>query len=62
VIEAAGGVGVPLTRRLRADGIEVIDVPAILGSRSPAMSGATPPSFSATCASDKPSPITAITA
>jgi len=29
-IEGAAGVGAPLTRRLRADGIEVIDVPAKL--------------------------------
>jgi transposase len=32
-IEGAGGVGAPLTRRLRADGIEVIDVPAKLATR-----------------------------
>jgi hypothetical protein len=32
-IEGAGGVGAPLTRRLRADGIEVIDVPAKLAAR-----------------------------
>ena len=33
MIEGAGGVGVPLTRRLRADGIQVIDVPAKLATR-----------------------------
>ncbi len=32
-IEGAGGVGAPLTRRLRADGVEVIDVPAKLATR-----------------------------
>src|SRR6201997_4932107 len=32
-VEGAGGVGAPLTRRLRADGIEVIDVPAKLATR-----------------------------
>jgi transposase len=32
-IEGATGVGAPLTRRLRADGIEVIDVPAKLATR-----------------------------
>jgi transposase len=32
-IEGAGGVGAPLSRRLRADGIEVIDVPAKLAAR-----------------------------
>jgi transposase len=32
-IEGATGVGAPLTRRLRADGVEVIDVPAKLASR-----------------------------
>jgi transposase len=32
-IEGAAGVGAPLTRRLRADGIEVIDVPAKLATR-----------------------------
>jgi transposase len=32
-IEGTGGVGAPLTRRLRADGIEVIDVPAKLATR-----------------------------
>jgi transposase len=32
-IEGAAGVGAPLTRRLRADGIEVIDVPAKLAAR-----------------------------
>jgi transposase len=32
-IEGATGVGAPLTRRLRTDGIEVIDVPAKLATR-----------------------------
>ena len=32
-MEGAGGVGAPLTRRLRADGIQVIDVPAKLATR-----------------------------
>jgi transposase len=32
-IEGAGGVGAPLSRRLRADGIEIIDVPAKLATR-----------------------------
>ena len=32
-IEGAAGVGAPLTRWLRADGIEVIDVPAKLATR-----------------------------
>ena len=32
-IEGAAGVGAPLTTRLRADGIEVIDVPAKLAAR-----------------------------
>jgi transposase len=32
-IEGAAGVGAPLTARLRADGIEVIDVPAKLAAR-----------------------------
>jgi transposase len=32
-IEGAAGVGAPLTRRLRADDIEVIDVPAKLATR-----------------------------
>jgi transposase len=32
-IEGASGVGAPLTRRLRADDIEVIDVPAKLATR-----------------------------
>ena len=32
-VEGAAGVGAPLTRRLRADGIEVIDVPAKLATR-----------------------------
>jgi transposase len=32
-IEGAAGVGAPLTRRLRADEIEVIDVPAKLAAR-----------------------------
>jgi hypothetical protein len=32
-IEGATGVGAPLTRRLRAEGIEVIDVPAKLATR-----------------------------
>ena len=33
MIEGVGGAGAPLTRRLRADGIEVIDVPAELATR-----------------------------
>jgi transposase len=32
-IEGAGGLGAPLTKRLRADSIEVIDVPAKLAAR-----------------------------
>lgn len=32
-IEGAGGLGAPLTRRLSADGIDVIDVPAKLAAR-----------------------------
>jgi len=32
-VEGATGMGAPLTRRLRAEGIEVIDVPAKLATR-----------------------------
>ena len=32
-IEGASGLGAPLTRRLAADGVEVIDVPAKLAAR-----------------------------
>jgi transposase len=37
-VEGATGVGAPLTRRLRAEGIEVIDVPAKLATRVPVLS------------------------
>jgi transposase len=41
-IEGAAGLGAPLTERLHADGITVIDVPAKLARRVRLFSGPTP--------------------